>query len=100
MDRITSAKNDSDPSKVGKWEPIKYHFKHLPVHVALLHTGKVVAFGGSGHDETHLNAPHPAEIFEPNQEGKMMEGSLRSRITPLMVTYFVQDMPFFQMAGC
>jgi hypothetical protein len=70
LDRVTIANNDSDPSKVGMWEPIKYRFKHLPVHVALLHTGKVLAFGGSGNDETSLKTPHPAEIFEPNHEGK------------------------------
>jgi hypothetical protein len=45
------------------WEPIKYRFKHLPVHIALLHTGKVFAFGGSGTDEKSLKNPHPAEIF-------------------------------------
>jgi hypothetical protein len=70
LDRVTTADNDSDPSKVGRWEPIKYRFKYLPVHVALLHTGKVLAFGGSGNDETSLKTPHPAEIFEPNHEGK------------------------------
>ena len=51
-------------------EPIKYRFKHLPVHVALLHTGKVLAFGHSGDDETCLKSPHHTEIFEPNNEEK------------------------------
>jgi hypothetical protein len=55
-----------DPAKKGLWEPIKYHFRYLPVHIALLHTGKVLAFGGSGNDETRLNSPYPAEIFEPD----------------------------------
>ena len=40
----------TDPAIYGYWEPIKYKFKHLPVHIALLHTGKVLAFGGSGND--------------------------------------------------
>src|SRR5438876_6626750 len=57
---------NTDPAKVGLWEPIKYRFKHLPIHLALLHTGKVLAFGGSGNDENHLNSPFPAEIFEPD----------------------------------
>ena len=52
------------------WEPIKYRFKHLPVHVVLLHTDKVLAFGGSGNDETSLKIPHPTEIFEHNNEQK------------------------------
>jgi galactose oxidase-like protein len=58
--------DDSDPAKVGLWEPIKFRFKHLPVHIALLHTGKVLAFGGSGNDENHFNDIFPAEIFEPD----------------------------------
>jgi hypothetical protein len=53
-----------EPRAVGEWEPVKYHFEYLPVHVALLHTGKVLGFGGTGNDET-AKAPHPAEIFDP-----------------------------------
>src|SRR5437879_2677764 len=40
-------------------------FEYLPVHVALLHTGKVLAFGGSGNEPRNLKSPHPAEIFDP-----------------------------------
>jgi galactose oxidase-like protein len=58
--------NGPDRSDKGLWEPIKYRFKHLPIHLALLYTGKVLAFGGSGNDENHLNSPYPAEIFEPD----------------------------------
>jgi hypothetical protein len=39
----------------------------LPVHVALLHTGNVLAFGGSGNDANYLTSPHPAEIFKPDE---------------------------------
>lgn len=49
----------------GKWEPVEYRFHHLPVHLSLLHTGKVLAFGGSGNDEYSLDDPHPAELFDP-----------------------------------
>ena len=60
----------TEPSIYGTWEPIKYRFQHLPVHLALLSTGKVLAFGGSGNDPKYLNNPHPAEIFEPDEIGK------------------------------
>jgi hypothetical protein len=70
LDNHGVANEGSEHKKVGLWEPIKYRFKHLPVHVALLHTGKILAFGGSGNDQKSLNKPHPAEIFEPNHEGK------------------------------
>ena len=62
--------NKTDPSKYGQWEPVKYQFRYLPVHMALLHTGKVLAFGGSGNDPNFLKNPHPAEIFEPNKMGE------------------------------
>jgi len=38
--------------------------------MALLSTGKVLAFGGSGNDPKHLNNPYPAEIFEPDDIGE------------------------------
>ena len=60
----------TDPAIYGFWEPIKYKFKYLPIHIALLHNGKVLAFGGSGNDPKYLKDPFPAEIFEPNEIGK------------------------------
>ena len=54
-----------DASRHGRWEPIEHEFNHLPVHTALLHTGKVLAFGGSGNDETQFSDPYPAELFDP-----------------------------------
>lgn len=63
------AGSNSDAEKEGAWEPIRYRFKHLPVHIALLHTGKVLAFGGSGNDPKYLKNPHPPEIFEPDNDG-------------------------------
>jgi hypothetical protein len=53
------------PAERGAWEPVEHRFRHLPVHLALLHTGKVLAFGGSGNDETRLHDPYPAELFDP-----------------------------------
>ena len=52
----------NDPSIYGAWEPIKYRFSHLPVHMALLHTGNVLAFGGSGNDPKHLDNFHESEL--------------------------------------
>ena len=57
---------EQDPVRKGLWEPVKYRFRHLPVHLALLCTGRVLAFGGSGNDETRLDSPYPAEVFEPD----------------------------------
>ena len=48
----------------GEWEKIHYRFNYLPVHVVLLRTGKVLAFGGTGNDEK-APSPHPAEIWDP-----------------------------------
>ena len=59
----------SDPAK-GKWKVIEPRFKHLPVHVALLHTGKVLGFGGSGNDENKIARWDPPEIYEPDYTGQ------------------------------
>lgn len=52
-------------NEYGEWEDVEYRFNNLPIHTALLHTGKVLAFGGSGNDETRLENPYPAELFDP-----------------------------------
>lgn len=54
----------ADYARHGMWEPVQYKFKNLPVHTALLHTGKVLAFGGSGNDSKYLYNPHPAELWD------------------------------------
>jgi hypothetical protein len=54
---------ETDPTHKGLWEPIKYKFKHLPIHIALFHTGKILAFGGTGNDEKNKK-PYPSEIFD------------------------------------
>jgi hypothetical protein len=54
-----------DPAIGGMWEPIRYRFSHLPIHMALLPTGKVLAFAGSGNDEQRLADPYPAELWDP-----------------------------------
>jgi hypothetical protein len=54
-----------DSATQGEWEDVEHRFDHLPIHTALLHTGKVLAFGGSGNDETRLEDPYPAELFDP-----------------------------------
>lgn len=51
-------------AQTGMWEPVQYKFKNLPVHTALLHTGQVLAFGGSGNDPKNLFNPHPAELWD------------------------------------
>lgn len=60
------SQNEHDrPAQVGMWEPVAHTFKFLPVHVALLPTGKVLAFGGSGNDERREGHPYPAEVWDP-----------------------------------
>lgn len=53
------------PSIMGECQPIRYQFNSLPVHVALLHTGKVLAIGGSCNDRDRLKQPYPSEIWDP-----------------------------------
>ncbi len=60
---------NDDPATTCLWEPIAAHFHHLPVHLALLHTGKVLAFGGSGNFPPSLDRPSPAELWDPEHAG-------------------------------
>ncbi|HEX6302872.1 MAG TPA: galactose oxidase-like domain-containing protein [Anaerolineales bacterium] len=52
-------------AEMGKWELIPARFHNLPVHVALLPSGKVLALGGSCNDENQLGTPYPSEIWDP-----------------------------------
>ena len=52
-------------ARLGAWELLPHRFHALPVHVALLHTGKVLAFGGSCNDEARLTTPYQAELWDP-----------------------------------
>jgi hypothetical protein len=47
---------DPDPARDGQWELLPYHSQVLPVHLALLPTGKVLVFAGSGSSATRFNA--------------------------------------------
>jgi hypothetical protein len=53
-----------DQAKLGSWELQPHRFNNLPVHMALLHTGKVLAFGGSCNDDTRLTSPYDAELWD------------------------------------
>jgi Domain of unknown function (DUF1929) len=44
--------------------------------MALLHTGKVLAFGGSGNDQHNLGNPLPGEIFDPGGRGRSDRGEV------------------------
>ena len=54
-----------DPSQVGRWELVDSRLRNLPVHTALLHTGQVLCFGGTGNDPNNFGHPRPAELFNP-----------------------------------
>ena len=54
----------TNPKDVGQWEMIRdVKFEGSPTHVALLHTNKIFAYGGSSLDESKLQNPPPAEIL-------------------------------------
>ena len=57
-----------DAAEKGQWELIPSRFHNLPVHMALLPSGKVLAFGGSCNDENQLLTPYPSEIWDPATE--------------------------------
>lgn len=48
---------DHDPTRDGQWEVLGFHSGVLAVHAALLHTGEVLFFAGSGSSRTRFDAP-------------------------------------------
>ncbi len=84
-----SNKMEPESSMKGQWEPIKYKFNHIPVHIALLHTNKVLAFDGTGNDEKNKK-PYPAEVFDPETD------KYKSYNKTLMEIFFVRDMLSYQ----
>jgi len=61
--------SQNDPKQVGKWDIIKLQFKHLPVHISLMHTGEILAFGGSGNEKEMEGKWYLPEIFTPDYTG-------------------------------
>jgi hypothetical protein len=55
-----------DPQKVGRWETIPAEFTNAATHVALLHTNKIFAHGGSSLDRNEFANPTlpPGEILD------------------------------------
>ncbi len=48
------------------WQLLPYTSPILPIHAALLRTGKVFFFCGSGNDPSHLNSPYNSVIWDVN----------------------------------
>ncbi|MCW5313138.1 DUF1929 domain-containing protein [Nostoc sp. KVJ3] len=50
-----------------KWQVLSYQAPILPIHAALLRTGKVFFFCGSGNDPNRLNTPYDSVVWDVNQ---------------------------------
>ena len=70
--------NGASPSDTGSWSTADAPlFAQIPIHTAVLPTGKVLGFGGSGNDEHRFRErPHPFEVWDP--EKNEIETYLRS----------------------
>jgi hypothetical protein len=51
-------------NSIGSWKLLSYTSPILPIHAALLNTGKVFFFCGSGNDPTHLNSPFNSYVLD------------------------------------
>ncbi|BDI14861.1 hypothetical protein ANSO36C_06630 [Nostoc cf. commune SO-36] len=49
-----------------KWQVLPYSAPILPIHAALLRTGKVFFFCGSGNDPNRLNTPYDSVVWDVN----------------------------------
>ncbi|MBD2532333.1 DUF1929 domain-containing protein [Nostoc flagelliforme FACHB-838] len=50
-----------------KWQVLSYSAPILPIHAALLRTGKVFFFCGSGNDPNRLNTPYDSVVWDVNK---------------------------------
>jgi hypothetical protein len=50
-----------------KWETLSYNAPILPIHAALLRTGKIFLFCGSGNNPARLNTPYDSVVWDVNQ---------------------------------
>lgn len=48
---------EHDPTVDGQWEELSFHSGVLAVHAAVVHTGKVLFFAGSGSSAVRFNSP-------------------------------------------
>ncbi|MGZ5422752.1 MAG: hypothetical protein ACXWDF_11330, partial [Aeromicrobium sp.] len=55
---------NEDPATYGSWQVLPFLSEVLPVHTALLHTGKVLLFAGSGSSETRFRSPRFGDIAQ------------------------------------
>ncbi|AFY87215.1 MAG: hypothetical protein CLLPBCKN_003964 [Chroococcidiopsis cubana SAG 39.79] len=53
-------------SGVGSWQLLSYQVPINPVHAALLRTGKVFFFTGSGNNPTRINSPFNSVVWDVN----------------------------------
>jgi hypothetical protein len=50
------------------WRTVSDRYTYQPVHAALLHTGKVLTFSGSGNDPRNQHELAPHQLFDPATE--------------------------------
>jgi len=51
------------PEQNGKWDTLPFHMPINPVHIAMMHTGKVLIVSGSGNDPDNTNLQ--AAVWDP-----------------------------------
>jgi Domain of unknown function (DUF1929) len=53
---------DEDPATQGKWEVLPYHSGVLAIHAAVLSSGKVMFFAGSGNNQRRVASPDYGDV--------------------------------------
>ncbi|MEH2039518.1 galactose oxidase-like domain-containing protein [Nostoc sp.] len=60
-----------------KWQVLSYNAPILPIHAALLRTGKILFFCGSGNDPNRLNTPYDSVVWD------VKKGTFSRQVPPL-----------------
>ena len=54
---------EAHPDRNGRWDTLPFHMPINPVHIAMMHTGKVLIISGSGNDPDNKN--FQAAVWDP-----------------------------------
>lgn len=91
-DSLTRLQNQSESSTLiaqassqGSWQVLSYNSPILPIHAALLRTGKVFFFAGSGNDPTNTEEPKGSALLD------LSNGTFSRPVTPLDIAGFPVD---------
>ncbi len=77
LNQAASATLIAQTTSVGSWQLLSYNSPILPIHAALLHTGKVFFLAGSGNNPDNVDSTNGSAVWDVNS------GTFSRPVTPV-----------------